>query len=210
MVNILLFHRVWPRRDSVVYHYLPNCKYPPLRYFSWYCDGCLVLWTDPLEKLGLFLMFVNSIHSDSQVTIEVAVNESCFLDLKLTLKDNKTQTAVYNEPTNSYLYLQAVSYHHLPSILGIQKGVTLRLHRIFSTEEQYSNKSRGYKAYLIGRGHKLKNVEKPFNDVLNMPQQQSRLKKTLTGLLFVVTIIPWDVILRTLLKSMFIFLTIVK
>ena len=31
---------------------------------------------------------------------------------------------------------------------------------------------------MIGRGHKLKNVEKSFNDVLNMSRQQSRIKKT--------------------------------
>ena len=33
-------------------------------------------------------------------------------------------------------------------------------------------------AYLIGRGYKLKNVEKSFNDALNMSRQQSRIEKT--------------------------------
>ena len=59
--------------------------------------------------------------------------------------------------------------HHLPSILGRQKGV--------------NNKSKEYKASLIGRVHKLMNVEKSFNEVLNMSQQQSCI-------FFVVTIIP--------------------
>ena len=39
--------------------------------------------------------------------MEVGGIKSCFLDLKLTLKDNKIQTTVYSKPTNSYLYLQA-------------------------------------------------------------------------------------------------------
>ena len=212
MVNILLFHRVWRRRDSVAYYHLLNCKYSPLRHFGWYCDDWLVLWTSPLEKLELFQMFLNSIHSNLQVTIEVVVNESWFLDLKLTLKDNKIQTAVYNKSTSSYLYLQADSRHHLPSILEIQKGVTLRLHKICSTEEEYSNESRGYKAYLTGRGHKLKIVKKPFNNVLNMSWQQSRIKKTKSAnsknrIAFCSN---KGIISRALLKSMFIFLTIVK
>ena len=33
------------------------------------------------------------------------------------------------------------------------------------------------KAYLIGRGYELKNVEKSFNDALNMSRQQSCIKK---------------------------------
>ena len=85
---------------------------------------------------------------------------------------------VYSKPTDSHPYLQADSCHHLPSVLGIQKGVALRLHRICSTDEKFNSKAKEYKAYLIGRGYKLKNVEKSFNDALNMSWQQSHIKKT--------------------------------
>ena len=86
-------------------------------------------------------------------------------------------TTVYSKPTDSHLYLQADSCHHLPSILGIQKGVALRLRRICSTDEEFNNKSKEYKAYLIGRGHKLKNVEKSFNVALNMSHSNLALRK---------------------------------
>ena len=148
-----------------------------MRYFGQYCDDYLALWTGLLEKHELFLMFLNSIDSNLQFTIEVGGNELSFLDLKLTLKVNKIHTTVYSKLTDSHLYLQAYSCHHLPSIFGIQKGVALRLRRICSTDEEFNNKSKAYKAYLTGRGHKLKNVQKSFNDVLNMSQQQSRIKK---------------------------------
>ena len=45
--------------------------YQEMRYFSQYCNDCLALWTGPLEKLELFLMFLNSIDSNFQFTIEV-------------------------------------------------------------------------------------------------------------------------------------------
>ena len=128
-----------------------------MRYFGQYCDDCLALWSGPLEKRELFLMFLNSTDSNFQFTIEVSGNELCFLDLKLTLKDNKIQTTVYSKPIDSHLYLQVDSCHHLRSILGIQEGVALRLRRICSTDKEYNNKPKEYKAYLIGRGHKLKN-----------------------------------------------------
>ena len=142
--------------------------YQEMRYFGRYRDDCLTLWTGPLEKLELLLMFLNSIDSNLQFTIEVCGNELCFLYLKLTLKDYKIQTTVYSKPTDSHLYLQADSCHHLPSTLGIQKGAALRLRRICSTHEEFNNESKEYKTYLIGREHKLKNVEKSFNDTLNM------------------------------------------
>ena len=50
----------------------------------------------------------------------------------------------------------------------MQKGVALRLRRVCSTDEEFNNKSKEYKSYLIGRAHKLKNVEKSLNDVLIM------------------------------------------
>ena len=65
-----------------------------MRYSGRYRDDCLALWTGPLEILELCLMFLNSIDSNLQFTIEVGGNELCFLDLKLTLKDNKIQTTV--------------------------------------------------------------------------------------------------------------------
>ena len=86
-------------------------------------------------------MFLNSIDSNLQFTIEVIENELRYLDSKLTLK-------VYSKPTNSHSYLQADSYHHLPSVLRIPKGVALRLRRICSTDEDYSNRLKEYNAYV--------------------------------------------------------------
>ena len=115
--------------------------YQEMRYFDRYCDYCLALSTGPLEKPELFLMILNSIDSNLQFTIEVGGIELYFLDLKLTLKEKKIQTTLYSKPIDSHLYLQADSCHHLPSILGIQKGVALRLRRICSTDEEYNQRS---------------------------------------------------------------------
>ena len=98
----------------------------------------------PLEKRELFLMFLNSIDSNFHFTTKVGGNKLCLLDVNLTLKDNKSQTTVYIKPTDSRLYLQADSCHHSFSILGIQEKIALRLHRICSTNEEYSNKSKEY------------------------------------------------------------------
>ena len=134
--------------DKIVLQAKRN-TFQEMRYFGRYRDDCLALWTGPLQKLELFLMFLNSIDSNLQFTIEVGGNELCFLDLKLTLKDNKIHTTVYSKPTDSHLYLQADSCHHLPSILGIQKEVALRLRRICSTDEEFNNKSKSINLRML-------------------------------------------------------------
>ena len=63
-----------------------------------------------------------------------------FLNLKLTIEDDKIQTTFYSKPTDTHLYLQADSCHHFRSNLGIQTGVALRFCRICSTNEEYSSK----------------------------------------------------------------------
>ena len=71
--------------------------------------------------------------------MEVKENGLWFLDWKLTLDVIKIKNIVYSKPTGSHLYLQVDSCHHLPSILGIRKGVALTLGGICSTDEAYSN-----------------------------------------------------------------------
>ena len=77
------------------------------------------------------------------------------LDLKLILKDNKSQTTVYNK-TNRYP-LTFLSQFLSPFTLYFRNTdrfyfkITQNL-----LNHQYSNKSKQWKAYSIGRGHKFK------------------------------------------------------
>ena len=52
--------------------------YQEMGYFGRYCHDNLELLTGPLEKLELFLTFLNSIDSNLQFTIEVGENELRF------------------------------------------------------------------------------------------------------------------------------------
>ena len=85
--------------------------YQEMRYFGRYCDDCLALWIGHLGKLELFLTFLTSIDSNLQFNIEVDENELCFLDLKLTLKDNKIRLEFrVNQPIATYIYKSFTLY----------------------------------------------------------------------------------------------------
>ena len=85
--------------------------YQKMKYFDQYRDDCPALWTGPLEKIDLVLTFLNSIDSNLQFDIEADKNELCFLDLRLTLKDNKIRLEFrVNQPIATYIYKSFTLY----------------------------------------------------------------------------------------------------
>ena len=100
--------------------------------------------------------------------MEIGGKSICFLDLKISIINQKLVTTVYSKPTDSHLYLHKQSCHNKSSIDEIQKGVALRLRRICSSNEEYDKKSSEYERYLVDRGHDVKKVKKTFTlQILN-------------------------------------------
>ena len=75
-----------------------------------------------------------------QFTMEMEGSCLHVIDLTITIKDNKLETSIYRKPTNSRLYLNARSSHPSAQIFGIARGVTLRLRRICSNEEDFEER----------------------------------------------------------------------
>ena len=97
--------------------------------------------------------------------MEIGNQSICFLDLRISIAGKKLTTTVYSKPTDSNLYLHTDSCHEKSSIKGIQKGVALRLRRIWSSDNDYTAKSKEYTKYLVNRGHDLKSVQQCLNNV---------------------------------------------
>ena len=100
----------------------------------------------------------------------------CFLNLKISIVGNQLFTTVYSKPTDGHLYLQNSSCHNRRSILGIQKGVALRLIRICSSDDEYDRQSVVYKKYLLDRGHEAGKVTEAFDAVRAKPRNVARTK----------------------------------
>ena len=74
------------------------------------------------------------------------------------------------------MYLHADSIHPKSTFTGIRKGVSLRLRRICSTDEEFNERSKEYKAYLVARGHNSASVLKEFDRTANLTRTQARVK----------------------------------
>ena len=133
---------VSPIRDKVLS--ASENTFCEILYFGLYRDDDLTLWAGSMERLCQFRDFLNSLDRNLKFKMTVGENDKLtFLDLRITLKNNKLFTTVYSKPTSSQLYLQADSIHPKPTFTGIQKGVSLRLRRICSTVQQMRNFMKG-------------------------------------------------------------------
>ena len=112
---------------------------------------------------------LNTLNEKLKFTMEIGGNSMFFLDLKISIQNNRLETTVYSKSTESHLYLEASSCHKKSSKNGIIKGVALRLRRICSTMEDFKIKSE-YMAYFVARGHSAKLVKSEFDKVSFTPR----------------------------------------
>ena len=119
---------------------------------------------------------MNTLDGKLKLAMEIGGNSICFLDLKISIQNNRLETTVYSKPTDCHLYLEVSSCHKKSSKIGIIKGVALRLPRICSTMEDLKTKSSEYIAYLVAMGHSAKLVKSEFDKVSSIPRHEA-LKK---------------------------------
>ena len=82
-----------------------------------------------------------------------------------------------SKPTDPHLYLNAKSSHPKAQIVGIARGVALRLRRICSDDNDFWYRSKEYSKYLIDCGHDKEHVLRVFNETGNISRQEARNSK---------------------------------
>ena len=130
-----------------------------LFFYGRYGDDCFIIWNGSKERLNSFHQFLSSLDQDLKFTMEIGKGSLSFLDLKIHIVDYKLATTVYSKPADSHLYLQSNSSHNPKTVDGIQKGVALRIRRIYSSEQNCLEKLKEHIAYLVTRGHSPKKVK---------------------------------------------------
>ena len=101
-----------------------------------------------------------------------------FLDLLISTVNNRMETTVYSKPMHRRtLVSQAKSSHPKSQILGIAKGVALRLHRICSRDVDFWEKSWIYMKHLTDSDHDSAHVNRAFEVVGAMSREEARTRR---------------------------------
>ena len=88
---------------------------PKPELFGRYIDDCLGATSCTKEELKQFIVFVNSFHPALKFTWEISETSVTFLDINISVQDNKLATSVHYKPTDSHSYLLYSSSTHLTS-----------------------------------------------------------------------------------------------
>ena len=146
-------------------------------YFR-YRDDCFLLWVGNKVLLKRFVYFMNILDPSLKFTVVYGGKLLKFMDLLIRLENQKLTTSVYSKPTDGHLYLNNASCHPQNTKRAVQHGVALRLRRICSSDEEFRERSKEYKAYLASCGHNPNDLVETFDAVFNIPRIEARKKQT--------------------------------
>ena len=84
---------------------------PKPELFGRYIDDCLGATSCTKEELEQFISFVNSFHPALKFIWEISETSVTFLDINISVQDNKLATSVHYKPTDLHSYLLYPSSH---------------------------------------------------------------------------------------------------
>ena len=171
--------------------------YPELRCWFRFRDDTIALWQDSVARLNIFFGALNTFDLHLQFTMDVGGQSLHFLYLLIAIVDNKLVTSVYSKPTDTHVYLNAMSLHLKSQIRGIAKEVALRLRRICSEDSDFFAKSKIYAQYLIDCGLDSVYFNRVFEEVGAITRAEARVikpKAKRSQCVFVTKYNPLDVI----------------
>ena len=144
-----------------------------LRPMLWlrYIDDIFFIWQHDEKSLKHFIKFCDNFSSSrkmkSKIKFETNMSETNvnFLDVTVSIKDNKLVTSLYTKPTDSHLYLNSKSCHPDHVIKNMPKGQFIRIKRICSEDKDFDHHARQMKAQFMARGYNKSNLEKTIREV---------------------------------------------
>ena len=86
-----------------------------------------MIWLHGPQELESFLRTMNSYHETIRLTWETSKEKIFYLDVMVSLEDDKLNTDMYHKPTDAHQYLSFISCHPSHVKKGIPYGQALRL-----------------------------------------------------------------------------------
>ena len=114
---------------------------PIPNYLGRYIDDCVGAAPYSRGELKCFINYVNNFHPALQFTWEISETSVSFLDILVSINDNRLTTSVFYKPTDSHSYLLYSSSHPDHTKQSIPFSQFLRLRRLCSEDEDFLSKS---------------------------------------------------------------------
>ena len=146
---------------------------PRPELFGRYIDDCLGATSCTKEELERFIGFVNSFHPALKFTWEISETSVTFLEINISVRDNKLATSVHYKPTDSHSYLLYSSSNPSHVEDSIPHSQFLRLCRLCSEDSDFNSKRDEMSNFFSERGYPDNILSKALTCVQNVNRESA-------------------------------------
>ena len=124
--------------------------------------------------MKVFINFCNSFASSKSMQSKIKFTSSqslsnvIFLDMIVSIFNDKITTSVYSKSVDTHTYLHATSFHSRSTILSLPKTQFIRIRRLCSSLEDFKVQSAKFVDFFIKRGFKKSQLIKAVEEVTAM------------------------------------------
>ena len=147
-------------------------------FFGRYIDDCIGTTSCSRTELDSFISFVNSFHPSLEFTWEISDSSVAFLDILVSISDNRLTTSIHYKPTDSHSYLLYSSSHPQHTLNSIPYSQFLRLRRLCSDDVDFSNQCQLMRSNFLNRGYPNEIVSRSLAKVANVSRESTLLPNT--------------------------------
>ena len=154
---------------------------PKPEYFGRYIDDCIGATSCSRVDLDVFISYVNSFHPALEFTWEISDKSVTFLDISVSITDDRLRTSVHYKPTDSHSYLLYSSSHPKHTLNAIPFSQFLRLRRLCSDDEDFSNKCSEMRSFFLNRNYPAHVIDNAIRKVSTIDRATALAPNTRTS-----------------------------
>eukprot|EP00956_Cyclotella_meneghiniana_P004412 scaffold5387_cov81-Cyclotella_meneghiniana.AAC.1 len=129
-----------------------------LYFYKRFIDDVIGIWIpdpDPSKDAQLWSDFCKDMNGCQGLTwkCEPPSKKVNFMDLTISIANNKIETDLYEKDLNLYLYIPPHSSHPRGVFTGLISGQVLRIRRLCSNQSNAAANIRNFQERLLARGH---------------------------------------------------------
>ncbi|XP_033111017.1 uncharacterized protein LOC117112070 [Anneissia japonica] len=140
-------------------------------FYRRYIDDMFIIWPHGEFNLKTFMDHVNNFHPHIKFTSEYSHTSIPFLDVAVTINNNRISTSLHSKSTDSHAYLNFHSSHPL----GLKKSIIfsqcLRIKRICSDINDYNFHVNNLAGFFLSRGYPLNLIKSQITKAARRSRQ---------------------------------------
>lgn len=128
-------------------------------FYKRFIDDVFLIWPHGESNLLRFIAEFNAVHPNISFSHQFSATSINFLDVTVSVSQNKLETTLYRKPTDSHQYLHFQSSHIKHWKTGIPYSQAHRFRRICSKETDFLSNCEGLKNDLLKQKYPLQLID---------------------------------------------------